>query len=102
MPVDWLAAEETLDDLGIGYLADPFELLQPDGRWLRVRLTEISSTEIRLKKDDWGAIDAPQVEFRVPFPIPHSLRPIEGDGRSRGGDDEGHHGEHAIHAVDVG
>lgn len=73
--VDWLTAEETLESLGIGYLADPFELLLDDGRWLRVRLTEVSSDAIRVKKDDWGAIDSPMLEYTLPFPIPERLRP---------------------------
>ncbi|WP_223693165.1 hypothetical protein [Leifsonia poae] len=74
--IDWLAAEETLDGLGIGYLADPFELLLDDGRWLRVRLTEVSPDHIRVKREDWGAIDIPLLEYTVPFPLPARLRPF--------------------------
>jgi hypothetical protein len=73
--VDWLTAEETLDALGIGYLADPYELRLGDGQWLRVRITEVSPTIIRVKKDDWGATDAPQVEYTLAFPMPEDLRP---------------------------
>ena len=73
--IDWLTAEETLEALGIGYLADPFELRLDDGRWLRVRLTEVSPELIRVKRDDWGAIDVPLLEYTVPFPIPEQLRP---------------------------
>lgn len=40
--VDWLHAEEVLDRLGIGYLADPHELRLETGQWLRVRITEVS------------------------------------------------------------
>jgi hypothetical protein len=76
-PVDWLAAEEALDALGIGYLADPYELTLDDGRALRVRITEVSTERIRLKKDDWGAIDAPLVEYEVAFPLPAELRPLD-------------------------
>jgi hypothetical protein len=76
-PVDWLAAEEALDALGIGYLADPYELALGDGRALRVRITEVSTERIRLKKDDWGAIDAPLVEYEVAFPLPAELRPLD-------------------------
>jgi hypothetical protein len=75
--VDWLHAEETLEELGIGYLADPYELLLDDGRWLRVRITEVSTEEIRVKRDDWGAIDIPLLEYTVPFPMPHTLRAID-------------------------
>ena len=75
-PVDWLTAEEALDSVGIGYLAEPFELRLGDGQWLRVRLTEVSPDGIRVKKDDWGAIDVPLVEFSLGFPIPAKLRPF--------------------------
>ena len=74
--VDWLEAEETLEDLGIGYLAEQYELRLESGQWLRVRLTEVSSQEIRVKKDDWGAADVPQLYFTLPFPAPETLRPL--------------------------
>jgi hypothetical protein len=73
--LDWLAAEEALEALGIGYLADPYELRLDDGRWLRVRLTEVSTEGIRVKREDWGAIDVPLLEFTLPFPMPERLRP---------------------------
>jgi hypothetical protein len=71
--VDWLTAEETLDATGIGYLADPFELLV-EGRWIRVRLTEVSADGFRLKSEDWGAIDAPSREYALAFPVGDRLR----------------------------
>jgi hypothetical protein len=75
--VDWLDAETALDDLGIGYLADPFELRLDDGHWLRVRLAEVSAGEIRVKKEDWGDMSATQVYYTVPFPVePTTLRPL--------------------------
>jgi hypothetical protein len=74
--VDWLTAEEALEEIGIGYLADPFELLLDDGHWLRVRIIEVSSDVIRVKKDDWGDINAPLVEYAVPFPVTDRLRPL--------------------------
>lgn len=73
-PVDWFTAETFLDDLGIGYLADPFELLLEDGRWLRVRILEVSTDAIRVKRDDWGDINVPLLEYTVGFPIPERLR----------------------------
>jgi hypothetical protein len=76
-PVDWLDAEETLEGIGIAYLADPYELALDDDRRLRVRITEVSTERIRLKKDDWGAIDAPLVEYEVAFPMPDELRPLD-------------------------
>jgi hypothetical protein len=72
--LDWFAAEEFLDNLGIGYLADPYELLLDDARWLRVRILEVSTDAIRVKRDDWGAIDVPLLEYTVDFPIPETLR----------------------------
>lgn len=74
--LDWLAAEEALDGLGIGYLADPYELRLDDGGWLRVRVAEVSVREIRVKKDDWGDMSAPQVYYSLPFPAPARLRPL--------------------------
>jgi hypothetical protein len=74
--VDWLTAEESLEATGIGYLAEPFELLLENGRWLRVRIVEVSTERIRVKKEDWGAMDAPAVHYAVPFPIPERLRPL--------------------------
>lgn len=73
-PVDWLTAEETLEAVGIGYLADPYELQLDDGRWLRVRLTEVSPERITVKREDWGAIDVPLLEYTLPFPMPATLR----------------------------
>jgi hypothetical protein len=78
--LDWLDAEELLESSGIGYLADPYELDVPvDGgvRALRVRITEVSTEGIRVKKDDWGAIDAPLVEYEVAFPLPDELHPLD-------------------------
>ena len=74
--LDWFAAEQFLDELGIGYLADPFELLLEDGHWLRVRILEVSTETIRVKRDDWGDMNVPLLEYTVPFPIPDRLRPF--------------------------
>lgn len=75
--VDWMLAEETLDELGLGYLAEPYELRLDDGSWLRVRIAEVSASEIRVKKDDWGDMTAPQIFFSVPFPVSEDrLRPL--------------------------
>lgn len=71
--VDWLTAEEALESAGIGYLADPWTLQLDDGTALRVRIVEVSRDGIRVKKDDWGAIDSPQLDYRLPWPIPDAL-----------------------------
>lgn len=73
-PVDWLAAEELLEELGIGYLADPYELVLETGTALRVRITEVGVDGIRVKKDDFGAVDAPALYYDLPFPAPDTLR----------------------------
>lgn len=76
-PVGWLEAEEALDAAGIGYLAELYELQQPDGSWLRVRLAEVSPERIVAKKDDFGAVGAPQLYYPLPFPAPEGLRPLQ-------------------------
>ena len=73
-PVDWLTAEQALDDLGIGYLADIYELQLESGTWLRVRLVEVHEHEIRVKKDDFGDMTAPQLYYTVANPMPPTLR----------------------------
>ncbi len=75
--VDWITAEETLDELGLGYLADPHELRLEDGSWLRVRIAEVSPSAIRVKKEDWGDMNATQVSYPVAFPVAEDqLRPL--------------------------
>ncbi len=75
--MDWLSAEEALEALGLGYLADPHELRLESGAWLRVRIAEVSPTTIRVKKDDWGDMTAPQIYYSVPFPVDEEqLRPL--------------------------
>lgn len=74
--IDWLDGEEFLEELGIGYLADPYELRLDDGRWLRVRLAEVSPNEIRAKKDDWGDMNAPQLIYTIAFPVTDILRKL--------------------------
>jgi len=80
-PLDWLAAEEALDALGIGYLGEPHELRLETGEWIRVRILEASPRGIRLKKDDWGAqaVGAPQEFFAVAFPAPEGFRALVRD-----------------------
>lgn len=75
-PVDWLTAEERLDELGIGYLADLYMLELEDGRDLRVRIAEVSTDVIRVKKDDFGAVGVPQLYYSLSFPAPSTLRPL--------------------------
>jgi hypothetical protein len=72
--LDWLDAEELLDRLGMGYLADPYELKLDGCQWLRVRLVEVSTDGIRVKKEDWGDVTASVREYTVSFPPADSLR----------------------------
>ena len=77
-PLDWLEAEETLDALGIGYLADIYELTT-DAVARRVRIGEVSATRIVVLADDFGsasAVGARPETFELPFPAPGTLRRI--------------------------
>lgn len=78
-PVDWLTAEEALDELGIGYLADLYQFTLDDGRDLRVRIAEVSPRRVTVKKDDFGAVGVPQMYFSVDLPAPEILRPMTAD-----------------------
>ena len=73
--VDWLTAEETLEKIGLDFLADPFELRLPDGRGVPARIAELSPESIRVTRDDWSAADIKERKFSVPFPLPKELRP---------------------------
>ena len=77
--LDWLDGEELLEERGIGYLADRYELQLDDGHWLLVRIVEVSPERIRLKKEDWGDTNATAVYYEVGFPMPATLRVHEGD-----------------------
>jgi hypothetical protein len=79
---DWLGAERARDETGLGYLADLFELRLDDGTWRRVRVVEVSLTLIRLKREDFGAIGGPRVDYTLPFPAPDTLRAAPGGPRS--------------------
>lgn len=77
-PVEWLEAEEILDVLGIGFLADRYLLSLPDGTERPVRITEAGPEGITVVADEWGsasAVGANSDRFRLPFPVPEELRP---------------------------
>jgi len=73
-PVDWLTAEETLDESGLSWLADVWTL-EGDGGPLRVRLVEVTPERVVVQTDDFGAIDVPVERFELPWPAPARLRP---------------------------
>ncbi len=77
-PLEWLEAEELLEQLGIGYLADRWSLRLGDGTERPVRISEASPRGITVVADEFGAASAVGADlerFRLPFPAPEGLRP---------------------------
>jgi len=77
-PVDWLSAEEVLEALGIGFLADRFVLRLPDGSERPVRISEAGPDGVMVVADEYGsasAVGAGSDVYRLPFPAPDTLRP---------------------------
>lgn len=66
--VDWYDAEHSLDDLGLAYLAEPYELLT-EGRWIRVRIKEVRPDRLVVTTENWGAIDIPVTAYDLPIPV---------------------------------
>ena len=77
-PVDWMAAERCLDELGLSYLFEPYEMLTEAGAWVPVRIVNASPSAIEVKSEDYGAIDAPSTAWKLPFPKPAVVRPTAG------------------------
>nr|WP_196837043.1 hypothetical protein [Zhihengliuella flava] len=78
--VDWLEAEERLERLGLGYLADPWVLSHADGRQTRVRITEVSSEGVRVVEDALGSasvVGSRAAVHQLPFPAPEALQPAD-------------------------
>jgi hypothetical protein len=76
-PIDWLEAEELLEDLGIGFLADRYVLRFADGTERPVRITEASVHGVTVVADEFGgasAVGGASERFRLPFPAPDELR----------------------------
>jgi ABC-type cobalamin/Fe3+-siderophores transport systems, ATPase components len=72
-PLDWLAAEEFLEQLGIGYLADRYVLVGPDGSERPVRIGEASAAGVTVVADEFGAaqaVGANPERIPLPFPVP--------------------------------
>jgi len=78
-PVDWLEAEEALEERGIAWLADIWVLERVDAAPLRVRMVEVTPDHVVVQTDDFGAIDAPVERFELEWPAPASLRPRRAD-----------------------
>ncbi|MCI1832860.1 MAG: hypothetical protein LKI77_07980 [Bifidobacterium sp.] len=71
---DWLKAEQYLEDLGLMYLSEQYEMRTASHEWIPVRITGVSSKEIQVKTEDFGAIDSPTTTYSLPFPMPEQLR----------------------------
>ncbi|NDK30587.1 hypothetical protein [Nesterenkonia haasae] len=77
--VDWLTAEEALDETGLAFLAELWLLELPNGESVRVRITEAGPHGIRVLEDDLGAaaaVGSNVRHHRLPFPAPDSLRSL--------------------------
>lgn len=77
-PVDWLAAEERLDELGIGYLADRYAYWKTSETWARVKIIEVSPKGITAQEDDYGdaICGVPLPSHRLAWPMPAELMPL--------------------------
>ncbi|MFC4225197.1 hypothetical protein [Lysinibacter cavernae] len=76
-PVDWLDAEQALEALGIGYLANIYAYRVSADDWARVRIVELSTEGVTVKEDDYGDVVADLPRYRLPFPVTDDLRLLE-------------------------
>jgi hypothetical protein len=83
--VDWLSAEEALEERGLHWLADLWQLELADGGIERVRIVEVTPEHVVVKVDDFGAVDVVTRSYTLAFPAPDALRPFEGDAKTIGG-----------------
>ena len=80
--VDWLDAEEILEERGLSWLADIWMLERHAVDPVRVKLVEVTpgrvgeTGRVVVQTDDFGAIDAPVERFELPWPAPAVLRPL--------------------------
>ncbi|MBF4562327.1 hypothetical protein ITJ43_09255 [Microbacterium sp. VKM Ac-2870] len=78
--VEWLDAEEALEQRGLAFLAEPWMLERDDRGPVRVRLVEVTPARIVVKVDDYGDMSRPHEGIVLPWPLPAQLRPPrEGD-----------------------
>jgi hypothetical protein len=52
-PVDWMEAERRLDELGLSYLFEPYDMLTEAGEWVPVRIVNASPSAIEVKSEDY-------------------------------------------------
>jgi len=76
---DYHEAETALDEYGIGFLADLWQLTLPDGSTRRVRIVEVTPHGVRVKEDDFGDVTASLTFHELAFPAPPTLAPFDGD-----------------------
>ena len=81
-PVEWLEAEEALEERGLHWLSDLWQLDLPDGTRARVRIVEVTPDRVVVQTDDFGAVDVAVQRTVLGFPAPSTLRPFEGDART--------------------
>jgi len=87
-PVDWLEAEAALEELGLHWLGDLWQLTREDGSVRRVRLVEVGPHGVVAKDDDMNAVGEGVVAtYELPFPAPPSLAPFAGDRHTLDPDD---------------
>lgn len=74
--LDWLEAEEALEERGIGFLAARHRLRLPDGSERPVRISEVTTTQIVVIADEWGsasAVGSGADTYQLAFPAPEEL-----------------------------
>ena len=71
---DWFDAAEALEERGLGYLADPYELRRHDGSWVRVKLVEVTPGAVTVREGISSGIDAPGDEHVLALPLAGVLR----------------------------
>lgn len=77
--VDWHEAEEALDEHGLHWLAERWQLTLDDGSVVRVRMSEVAADRVVVTTDDFGDVNAVVTRYVLPFPAPATLRPFAGD-----------------------
>ena len=73
--LDWLEAEELLDEVSLAWLGEVWMLEQPGRGALRVRLVELTPERVVVQTDDFGAVEASVTRVELPWPPPAGLRP---------------------------
>ncbi len=71
--LDWVEAEEALEERGLSFLAERHTLTLPDGSTRPVRISQLSPESVTVVADEFGAasaVGAHAEEFHLPFPVP--------------------------------